>query len=252
MKIDLTNKVALITGASTGIGRSTALMMAKCGAKVVVHYNSSEPAACQVAAEIEAGGHEAFIVKADVTRKNEIEAMVQQVVNQFGPKIDILVNNAGGLVQRMPIAEISEAVIDEILNLNVKSVLLVTQAVLPYMGNGGRIINISSIAARSGGSSGAVVYAAAKGAVNTMTWGMAKEFIDRGILVNAVGPGVIRTPFHEKYTTPENYQSLLKTIPLGRDGQPEEIASAVVFLSSEYASFFVGEVLDVNGGAWMG
>jgi 3-oxoacyl-[acyl-carrier protein] reductase len=252
LKVDLTNKVALITGASTGIGRSTALMMAQCGAKVVVHYNSSEQAAHQIVGEIEVGGGEALAVKADVTCKNEIEAMVQQVVKKFGPKIDILVNNAGGLVQRMPITEISETVIDEILNLNVKSVLLVTQAVLPFMGNGGRIINISSIAARNGGSGGAVVYAAAKGAVNTMTWGMAKELINRGILVNAVGPGVIRTPFHEKYTTPENYQALLKTIPLDRDGQPEEIASAVVFLASEYASFFVGEVLDVNGGAWMG
>lgn len=252
MKIELTNKVALITGASTGIGRSTALMMAECGAKVVVHYNSNEQAAHQVAREINALGKEALIVKADVTQKTEIETMVQQVVNKFGPKIDILVNNAGGLVQRMPIAEITEAVIDEVLALNVKSVILVTQAVVPYMGKGGRIINISSIAARSGGSSGAVVYAAAKGAVNTMTWGMAKELIPRGILVNAVGPGVINTPFHEKYTTPENYQAMLKTIPLQRDGEPEEIASAVVFLASEHASFFVGEVLDINGGAWMG
>ncbi len=252
MKIDLMNKVALITGASTGIGRSTARMMAECGAKVVVHYNSSEEAAYQIVGEITAGGGDALAVKADVTNKNEIGAMVQQVVKKFGPKIDILVNNAGGLVQRMPISEISEAVIDEVFDLNVKSVLLVTQAVLPYMEKGGRIINISSIAARNGGGTGAVIYAAAKGAVNTMTRGMAKELINRGILVNAVGPGVIRTPFHDKYTTPENYQSMLKTIPLERDGQPEEIASAIIFLASEHASFFVGEVLDVNGGAWMG
>jgi NAD(P)-dependent dehydrogenase (short-subunit alcohol dehydrogenase family) len=252
MHIQLENKVAIVTGASTGIGRAIALALAESGARVVVNYYSNENAALEVARTIQAKGQAALAIPADVTQKQELDAMVQQVLANFGSRIDILVNNAGSMIQRRPIMDLDEETIDKVFAVNVKGVIFCTQAVLPYMGQGGRIINISSIAARTGGGGGAVHYAAAKGAVNTLTWGMALELRQQGILVNAVAPGLIQTPFHEKFTHPEHFEKMKKNIPIGREGQPDEIAAAVVFLASDYASYLMGEIIEVNGGWWMG
>jgi len=252
MNIQLENKVAIVTGASTGIGRAIALALAESGAKVVVNYCSNENAALEVASAIQAKGQAALAIPADVTEKQELDAMVQQVLANFGSRIDILVNNAGSMIQRCPIMDLDEETIDKVFAVNVKGVIFCTQAILPYMEPGGRIINISSIAARTGGAGGSVHYAAAKGAVNTLTWGMALELRPQGILVNAVAPGLIKTPFHEKFTRPEHFEKMKKHIPIGREGKPEEIAAAVVFLASDYASYLMGEVIEVNGGWWMG
>lgn len=252
MEINLQEKVALVTGGSTGIGKETALLLAECGAKVVVNYRESDRAALEVVSEIKKNGGQALAIPADVTQKGEINAMVQQLIANFGSRIDILINNAGSLIQRCSLLDLSEDIWDKVMEVNVKSIFLVTQAVVPYMGHGGRIVNVSSIAARTGGGPGSVHYAAAKGAVNTLTWGMAKELIEHGIIVNAVAPGLIATPFHVKYTESDQFDNMKVKVPIGREGEASEIAKAIVFLASEHASYFMGEIMEVNGGWWMG
>lgn len=246
-------EVAWVTGSSTGIGRASALALAKEGCKVVVHYNSSEGEAREVLQEIESSGGEALLVGGDVSKSSEIERMVSEIEDRFG-RVDVLVNNAGSLIERRPFEEMTEDLWDRVMDLNLKSVYLVSQAVLPMMKRrgGGRIVNVTSVAARNGGSSGSTAYASAKAGVSTLTRSMAKELVSDGILVNAVSPGVIATPFHDRFTEPEKRAARAKTIPIGREGTPEEVAGVVVFLASPAASYLVGEIVEVNGGQLMG
>jgi 3-oxoacyl-[acyl-carrier protein] reductase len=244
MNIRIDGKVALVTGGGTGIGRAIALELARSGASVVVNYHTSQQAAEEVV--------KAIAVRADVTKKVEVQNLVKTAVEHFG-RIDILINNAGDLIQRCPIVEMAEELWDAIMNLNVKGVFLVTQAVLPVMfqQGSGNIVNITSIAARNGGGGAAIAYAAAKGAVSTFTRGLAKEVVTQGIRVNAVAPGFILTKFHERNSTPEQIKQATAATPLGRCGRPEEIVGAVLYLVSDYASFVTGETIDVNGGMLM-
>jgi 3-oxoacyl-[acyl-carrier protein] reductase len=250
--LDLKGKVALITGASSGIGAATAAVFADLGAHIAIGYHSNQKGAEQVRSKIAATGAKVAAIQADMRNPAEIARMVHSAVEQLGP-LDILVNNAGSLVARIPIVKLTEEGWDEIIDLNLKSAALCSQAVMASMieRKSGAIINIVSIAGRNGGGPGAGPYAAAKGGLISLTKSMAKELAPHGIRVNAVSPGVIDTPFHEVFSTPEMIQNFVKTIPLGRVGTAMECATAIAFLASDAAAYIVGETLEVNGGQMM-
>jgi 3-oxoacyl-[acyl-carrier protein] reductase len=253
MATDLKNKVVLITGASTGIGAAAARAFAQQGSKVVVHYNSSKDAADKVAREVKSAGGEALLVGGDVTKSDNVKRIVADALAGFG-RIDVLVNNAGGLVQRTKIEDYSEDFLHQVLDLNVIQVAMFMHEVVPAMRKqgGGNIINVSSIAARHGGGGGAIVYAGAKGFISTATKGWAKELVGDKIRVNAVSPGVITTPFHERYSTAEQLKAMQATIPMNRLGTAEECAGTFVYLASDAMSGYVtGQVIEVNGGQYM-
>ncbi len=252
MNIRFDNKVVLVTGGSSGIGRATAMKFAESGARVAVNYNKSKVDAEAIVAEIKRSGGNAISVKADVTLEDEVRQMIMDVLDTYG-EINILVNNAGGLLRRSAIDEMETDLLDQVIDLNLKSIFLVTREVVPLMKkqHSGHIINISSIAARNGGGPGAAHYSSAKGAVITFTKNLAKELAPLGIYVNAVAPGIIDTRFHEGITPRELRQKFTESIPLRREGRAEEIAWPILFLASEYASFMVGETLEVNGGQIM-
>lgn len=246
----LTGKIALVTGASRGIGRAIALELAAAGADVAVNYAGSEQAAAEVVAEIEALGRRACKIKADVGSFEEADHMVSQVIEAFG-RIDILVNNAGitrdNLIMRM-----KEEEFDQVINTNLKGVFNCIKAVTrPMMKQrSGRIINISSVVGALG-NPGQANYVAAKAGVIGLTKAAARELASRGITVNAVAPGFIGTDMTEKLSE-EQKAALLPQIPLGRMGQPEEIARTVRFLASGDASYLTGQTLHVDGGMYMG
>ena len=250
--MDLTGKVAIVTGASSGIGSATAQVLANCGAAVTINYHHNEAGAELVLKQIIAGGGRAVTIQADVTAASEVEELVKRTTEELGP-VDILVNNAGSLIERLRILELSEQRWDEVIDLNTKSVFLCCKAVVPSMmeRKSGAIINISSIAGRNGGGLGAIHYSTAKGGVISFTKGLAKELALFGIRVNAVAPGVIDTPYHERFSSPEMMKSFASAIPLGRVGTAEEVAKVIAFLASDAASYLAGETVEVNGGLWM-
>jgi 3-oxoacyl-[acyl-carrier protein] reductase len=243
---------ALITGASSGIGAATAVLFAELGANVIVGFHKNAAGAAQVVEQISASGGRAKAVMADVRLASEIARLATEAEQAFGP-IDILVNNAGWLVERQTLAQVTEARWDEIMDLNVKSALLCSQALAPGMAarRKGAIINIVSIAGRNGGGPGAGAYATAKGGLIALTKSMAKELAPQGVRVNAVSPGVIDTPFHEVFSTPEMLANFVKTIPMGRVGTSREVANVIAFVASDAASYLAGETIEVNGGQLM-
>lgn len=245
--LDLTGQVALVTGASSGIGAATAQVFSDLGAKVAIGYHSNRQGAEKVAA---ATG--ALAIHADVREADGIRTLIDTTVHRLGP-IDILVNNAGSLVERMKIREVNAARWDEIFRLNLTSAMLCSQAVAQSMidRKRGSIVNIVSIAGRNGGGPGALAYASAKAALIAFTKGLARELAPLGVRVNAVSPGVIDTPFHEVFSTPESIRNFVAGIPMGRTGQPIECATAIAFLASGAASYIAGETLEVNGGQLM-
>ncbi|MCX8003690.1 MAG: glucose 1-dehydrogenase [Burkholderiaceae bacterium] len=250
---DLRGRVVLITGAGTGIGAAAARAFGRAGANVVVHYRASEAPAARVVADIRAGGGEAVALQADLTVGGAREQLVRETLGHFG-RIDVLVNNAGDLVRRAPVAEGDDALLDAVIELNVRAVVALCRLVIPVMQRQGcgNIINVSSVAARTGGGPGAVLYAAAKGFVSTFTRGLAKELAPQNIRVNAVAPGVIVTPFQERHTTAAQLQAFRAGIPMGRLGAPEDCAGAFLYLASDAASGYVtGQILEVNGGQLM-
>lgn len=245
-------QVVWVTGSSTGIGRAAAIAFAEHGADVVVHCNSSEKEANEVVAEIERIGKKALLVKGDVSKKDDVENMVAKIKETFG-RIDVLMNNAGSMIKRARLEELDEALFDRIIDVNLKSVYLVTKAVVPLMKaqGKGRIINVTSIAARNGGGQGSIAYATAKGGVSTLTRALAKDLVEYNILVNGIAPGIIATPFHDRFTPEPIREKQVLNIPLGREGTPEETVGAALFLASNYADYITGEIIEVNGGQLM-
>jgi len=251
-KQDLTGRTALVTGASKGIGKWAAIALAECGASVAINYNSGLDDARDTLARVEAAGGRGMIVQADVSKKSAVASMIASVSEELGP-IDILVNNAGDLIQRCSLLDFSEELWDRIMDLNFKSVLLCSQAVMPAMidRRSGTIINLGSIAGHNGGGPGAAVYAASKAGVMCLTKGMAKELAPHGVRVNGVSPGVIATPFHERLSTADMMNQFAASIPLGRVGTAEECGRVIAFLASDAASYINGEMIEINGGQLM-
>ena len=247
---DLTNKVAIVTGASRDIGPAVAIELGKCGARVAVNYRSDEAAADAVVETIRQAGGEAVKVRADVTVAAEVDAMVAQTREAFGGAIDIVVNVAGGMVERRPLDAMDEDFFNHVMQLNATSAFLVTKAAVPHMGEGGAIVNFASQAGRDGGGPGACAYATSKGAVMTFTRAMAKELGPKGIRVNALCPGMIATTFHDTFTKDEVRANVAAATPLRRQGNSEEVATTVAWLASEEAAFVTGANIDINGGTF--
>ena len=218
---DLAGKAVLITGASTGIGAALARAFAQQGVKVGLHYNASRQLAEQLAEELTSTGAKVHLVQADVSQEGESERVVHEAAEAFG-QLDGLINNAGGMLGRIATEQMTDAHYERVMSLNARSVLAATRAAHPWLKKqGGFIINTTSIAARNGGGNGAILYAASKGFVSTITRGHAKEFVGDRIRVNAVAPGVIATPFHERYTNAEQMELQRKSIPMGIVGTPD-------------------------------
>ncbi len=249
---DLAGKAVLITGASTGIGAALATAFAAQGAAVGLHYNSSVEAAEALASSITATGGKVALVRADATKPKELERAVAETQAAFG-RLDGLINNAGGMVGRKSYGDMDDDYYDAVMDLNARSVIAASRAAIPHLKrNGGFIINTTSVAARNGAGPGAGLYGSSKAFVANVTRGMAKELISFGIRVNAVAPGVISTPFHERYSTQAQLDAMQATIPMNRLGSADECAGTFLYLASDALSGYVtGQVIEVNGGQLM-
>jgi 3-oxoacyl-[acyl-carrier protein] reductase len=253
MHPDLKGKVVLVTGASTGIGAAAALAFAREGSKLVIHYNASADAARAVAGEAKRLGAEAILSGGDVTQEADVRRIVADALSAFG-RVDVLINNAGGMLGRIKIEDYTVEHINRVLALNCTQVALFMREVIPGMRRqkSGNVINVTSIAARHGGGGGAILYAGSKGFVSAVTHGWAKEVVGDGIRVNAVSPGVIVTPFHDRYSTAEQLKAMQAMIPMNRLGSADECAGTFLYLASDAASGYVtGQVIEVNGGQYM-
>jgi 3-oxoacyl-[acyl-carrier protein] reductase len=250
--LDLTGRVALVTGGSSGIGAATAVGLAELGARVAIGYHGNAAGATEVQQRIVAAGGQATTLWADVREVAQVRDLVERTTHALGP-IDILVNNAGSLVKRFPIRELTESGYDEVLTLNLKSAVFCSQAVAASMieRRRGAIINVGSLAGHNGGGPGAGPYAAAKAGLAAFTKSLSKELGPYGVRANAVAPGIIDTPFHEVFTTPEMMTNFLKMVPLGRMGTSRECATVIAFLASDAASYITGETVEINGGLLM-
>lgn len=241
------SKHILITGASTGIGAETARVLAG-GNTIFVHYNASKEPAEKVAADVKAAGGTAIVIQADLSSEEGCRTLAQAVSDNTD-KLDVLVNNAGGLIERQGVKEYEWRLMDEIFALNTFSTMMVTSLCIPLLekGEDPSIINLTSVAMRHGGPT-ATIYAASKAALDSFTRGIAKELAPT-IRVNAVSPGVILTPFHDKVSTPEQLEAWREGNPLQKNGEPIHIAEAIKFLINN--DFINGETIDINGGLFM-
>lgn len=241
-------KTVLITGSSRDIGRACAVAFGAEGHNIVVNYNSNQAAADEAVKAVEAAGGKAIAVKADVTQKPGVDALVAATRAAFGDEIHVLVNNAGGLVARKKLGEMDEGFFNQVMQLNMTSAFLMTQAVVPHMPAGSSIVNLTSLAGRDGGGGGASAYSASKGALMTFTRSMAKELGPDGIRVNALAPGMIDTTFHDTFTPDAARRNVEASVPVRRQGTSEDCANLVVYLASDKAAYITGANVDINGG----
>lgn len=248
---DLKDKKVLVTGSSSGIGQATAVMFAGQGSFVGVHYFRTKDGAEKTLEQVKKHS-DGYIVRADIRDEKQVDKMVRDFAEAAGG-IDVLVNNAGTLIDRQTFAEATVEYQDDVYATNVRSIFLVTRAALGFLKKSkGCIVNIGSVAGHYGGGGGSGLYAGAKAAVATETIAMAKEFAPYGIRVNTVIPGLVETRFHDQFSTHERKEKVAKQTPLGRNGKPEDIAKAILFLASnEASSFITGEYIAVNGGLYM-
>ncbi len=242
------DKVAIVTGGSRDIGKAISLQLAAGGAKVVVNYHNNAAHGAETVKAITDAGGTAIAVAGDMTKSADVDKLVAEAVAAFGDKVDILVNVVGGLVARKSLDEMDEEFFDHVMKLNVNSVFLAMKKVVPLMGDGGSVVNLSSLAGRDGGGPGAVAYATSKGAIMTFTRGMAKELGPKNIRVNCVCPGMISTTFHDEFTKDEVRKNVAAGTPLRREGQADEVANLVTYLASSESSFLTGTSVDINGG----
>jgi len=245
--VDLSGKVAIVTGASRGIGRAIALALAKDGANIVVNAVSNITKAREVAKEIESMGRKALVILVDVSQKKDVENMVNQTLERFG-KIDILVNNAGIVGPTIPIQELSEEDWDRIISVDLKGTFLCCKAVIPHMisQRSGKIVNMSSIAGKEGNAN-MTAYCAAKAGIIGFTKALSEEVAKYGIRVNCVCPALIETELVERMDK-KQAEYLKSKIPLGRLGKPEEVAELVKFLVSDASDFITGQAINIDGG----
>ena len=244
----LKGKVAVVTGGARDIGRQISVKLASEGAKVVINYFDNKEDAEETLSMIGKIGGEAILVQGDMTKEEDVKNLATKAVEAYGEKLHVLVNVAGGLVARKTLQEMDGEFWDFLMTLNLKTVFMVSQAIEPYMTEGGSIVNFASQAGRDGGGPGASAYATSKGAVMTFTRSMAKELGPKNIRVNALCPGMISTTFHDTFTKDEVRKNVAGATPLRREGQASEVADLVAYLASEESSFVTGTNIDINGG----
>lgn len=244
--------VIVITGASRGIGAATARLAARQGYRVCINYHADDQAAERVLAEVRELGAEAIAVRADVSVEDEVIQLFHRVDSELG-RVTALVNNAGTIGHTSRLEDMSEFRLLKLMKTNVVGPMLCAKHALQRMstrhgGLGGSIVNVSSVAARLGSPNEYVDYAASKGALDTFTVGLAKEVAGEGVRVNAVRPGYIHTDFHALSGDPDRVSTLESSIPMGRGGQAEEVAEAIIWLLSDKASYSTGSFIDLGGG----
>jgi 3-oxoacyl-[acyl-carrier protein] reductase len=245
MNIDLAGKTAIVTGGNSGIGRAISLALARSGASVVATYFTSDFEPFAENRAVITG------MRLNAVDSGQVDMVFTEAAERLDGKIDILINNAGGLLGRVLTSDMSDEHFHRVMDVNFSSTFYCTRAVLPYMPDGGRIVNLSSLAAHTGGGPGSVIYAASKGAIISFTRGMAKELGPRHITVNALAPGFIaNTAFHNTFTSEAVQKANVSNTPLQRAGTADDVAHAALYLVSEMGSFITGEVMEINGGLY--
>ncbi|MCY4073441.1 MAG: SDR family oxidoreductase [Chloroflexi bacterium] len=251
MQINLDDKTAFVTGGNIGIGAGIAKALAECGARVIITYFSHEVEAKDTVKVLKGLGCEAAMFHLDATDSAQVATVVAGAAARSKGRIDILVNNAGHLVNRVQTECMSDEHWRRVIDVNLSSAFYCTREILKVMPDGGRIVNMSSLAARNGGGNGTVPYAASKAGIIGLTRGLAKELAPRKITVNALAPGFIaETPFHETFTGLENYAGIIGGIPLAVAGLPADVAGAVLYYVSDLGKWVTGQVAEINGGGW--
>jgi 3-oxoacyl-[acyl-carrier protein] reductase len=248
---DLSGRVALVTGGAAGIGQAISLILARAGATVGIHYHQSGSQAEETAARIRKDGGQALLLPADLTVEEQACGLVERLLGQTG-RLDVLVNNAGSPLRMVRIEDCPTDLWRRSFDLNVTAAFLVTRSAIPALRQSGKgsIINNLTLSVQTGGSGGGGPYAAAKGALQVLTRTLARE-LGPQVRVNAIMPGVIETHHHEVFSTPEKMEQYRQQTPLGRNGQADEVAQAVLFLASDAASFVTGGLIDINGGRFL-